>query len=108
MPAAAALAAAIPFEPQSVSVVVGDAIAFKYGSAHNVYLVTGEGKWYSCDKSGGMTLAGRYYGGGTGSGYLQNLYQATATRAGTLYVVCGPHCSAGQKVEWEGVSPQDE
>ena len=89
---------AIPSVPQSYSVRVGDAVTFRYGSAHNVYLVSAESKWYSCDKSGGTVLSGFHVGGGEGTGYLANLYRTTVSAAGTLYIVCAPHCGAGQKV----------
>ena len=90
---------AIPSDPQSYTVSVGDVITFKYGAAHNVFVTTAEGKWGSCDKSGGAVLSGFHAGGGEGTGYLENLYRTTVTTAGTLYIVCAPHCSAGQKVQ---------
>ena len=83
----------------SYTVSVGDAITFKYSTAHNVYLVTSEDKWNYCDLNGGKQLAGFSKGGGEAGPSTPNLYTVTATATGILYVVCQPHCSSGQKVK---------
>ena len=89
---------AMPSNPSSYSLAVGDKLRFQYNSYHNLYLMESAAKYASCDFSGATELASASQGGGSGS--TPNLYEAVLTAAGTLYFACqkGSHCQANQKV----------
>ena len=89
---------AMPSNPSSYSLAVGDKLRFQYNSYHNLYLMESAAKYASCDFSGATELASASLGGGSGS--TPNLYEAVVTAAGTLYFACqkSGHCQANQKV----------
>ena len=89
---------AMPSNPSSYSLAVGDKLRFQYNSNHNLYLMESAAKYASCDFSGATELASASLGGGSGS--TPNLYEAVVTAAGTLYFACqkSGHCQANQKV----------
>jgi hypothetical protein len=91
----------IPSFPSSYSVHAGTALAFRYTTGHNVWLLPTEQAYARCDFSSAAELAGQAVGGGA-SNTWHNEYRAVATQPGLLLVACeasfASHCSRGQKV----------
>jgi hypothetical protein len=91
------------FSHTAQTVEVGTRLVFKYSSGHNLWQMPSQSAYDSCDFSGANELAKKNHGGGT-SGQEANLYEMTATTAGTLWFACEvrppdhSHCNSGQKV----------
>ncbi|KAL3912214.1 MAG: hypothetical protein SGPRY_008410, partial [Prymnesium sp.] len=55
----------IPSDPSQYSVATGTILTFNYNSFHDVYLMSSQDSYDSCDFSAATTLAGTNHGGGS-------------------------------------------
>ena len=82
------------------SIAVGTALAFRFSTGHNVWLMPSEAAYVACDFSQATELASVITGGGQPG--WSPLYQAVATEVGELLFACGAalrsHCGRGQKI----------
>ena len=90
----------IPSTPSEYSITTGSALAFRFSTGHNVWLMPSEVAYAACDFNAARELASLVYGGGQGA--WPNLYTAVALAEGELLFACeaalGSHCGRGQKI----------
>ena len=91
---------AIPQPEQEILTTVGTKLVFKYGTAHDIVLVSSENAWMNCDLAGSEEIASTSQGGGA-RGEPANLDTEVVTEVGEYYFTCSQpgHCQAGLKMK---------